>query len=158
MTFTLRPMMQDEALQIAEWHYASPYDFYDLSADEEDMAEFLDFEAWEPSVYFSVVDEHEVLSGFFTYGHHEDAIDVGLGMHPQLTGKHLGVQFCLDGLNFAKQQFQPDAFRLSVAAFNHRAIRVYEHIGFQSVRTFLNPTNGGVYEFIEMTMRAVVLR
>jgi hypothetical protein len=48
------------------------------------------------------------------------AVDVGLGLRPDLTGRALGLGFMLAGLEFARRRFAPDGFRLSVAAFNER--------------------------------------
>jgi RimJ/RimL family protein N-acetyltransferase len=36
------------------------------------------------------------------------------------------------GLDFAKDKFNTKQFRLTVATFNIRAIRIYEKIGFQT--------------------------
>jgi RimJ/RimL family protein N-acetyltransferase len=38
-----------------------------------------------------------------------------------------------------------------VAAFNQRAIAVYERAGFQEVRRYDHFTNGALYEFVWMT-------
>ncbi|MDQ2672203.1 MAG: GNAT family N-acetyltransferase, partial [Actinomycetota bacterium] len=54
----------------------------------------------------------------------EPALDVGLGMRPDLTGRGLGEEFVYAGLRFARETYSPPAFRLTVAAFNRRAIRV----------------------------------
>ena len=43
MKFTFREMTEPEAIEISEWHYDPPYDFYDLRNDMEDAREFLDF-------------------------------------------------------------------------------------------------------------------
>jgi ribosomal-protein-alanine N-acetyltransferase len=54
------------------------------------------------------------------------------------------------GLRFARETYSPPAFRLTVAAFNHRAIRVYERAGFETVVTFGAPTLGGEKEWVLM--------
>ena len=40
--------------------------------------------------------------------------------------------------------------RLSVASFNERGIKVYRRSGFRVVRNFVQVTNGGEYDFVEM--------
>ena len=42
MDYTYTVMTQEEAEEIAyNWHYEGKYSFYDIEADEEDLAEFL---------------------------------------------------------------------------------------------------------------------
>ena len=52
---------------------------------------------------------------------------------------------------FARETFAPAAFRLDVATFNQRAIRVYERAGFVPGRRFMRYTRLGQHEFMEMT-------
>lgn len=143
-------MHREDAYAISEWHYEQPYTFYDFKADEEDLREFLDFDSRRRSSYYSVFDEEGELSGFFEFTANGDAVSVGLGMRPDLTGKGLGLVFLLTGLSFALEEFRPRVFTLSVAEFNKRAIKVYEKAGFRTIRHFRNRTNGGNYEFVEM--------
>jgi RimJ/RimL family protein N-acetyltransferase len=58
------------------------------------------------------------------------ALDVGLGLRPDLTGCGLGLSFVLAGLDIALATFHPSQFRMSVDTFNRRAIAVYERAGF----------------------------
>ena len=80
----------------------------------------------------------------------EPALDVGLGMRPDLTGRGLGEEFVHAGLRFARETYSPPAFRLTVAAFNRRAIRVYERAGFETVETFGSATRGAEKEWLLM--------
>lgn len=64
-------------------------------------------------------------------------------MGPDLTGKGVGFDYVKAGLTFAKQQFSLTFFRLDVATFNHRAIRLYKKVGFQPGRIYMQKTNGG---------------
>ena len=81
-------------------------------------------------------------------------MDFGLGLRPDLTGRGLGLAYLSAGLVFAGQRFKPSRFRLSVATFNERAIRVYERAGFTPSRTFDHATNGSIHRFLEMTRPA----
>ena len=57
-------------------------------------------------------------------------------MRPDLAGRGLGAGFVLAGLRFAKEAYSPPTFRLTVAAFNLRAVRVYDRVGFEAVEAF----------------------
>lgn len=64
MKFTFREMTEPEAIEISEWHYDPPYDFYDFKNDLEDAREFPDFSNRPKDKYFSVLDEGGNLVGF----------------------------------------------------------------------------------------------
>lgn len=147
--YRFRPMDDAEARGVAGWRYDPPYDFYDGVADADDLAELLDPEC-RRDVYFSVVDEEGDLVGFFQFEHRDQTVDVGLGLRPDLTGKGLGLGFLASGLKFALQRFAPARFTLAVAAFNERAIRVYERAGFGRGEVFSHETNGGEHDFVSM--------
>jgi [ribosomal protein S18]-alanine N-acetyltransferase len=143
-------MDEVDAAAIAAWQYEPPYSFYDWTADADDLALLLGAETREGR-YFSVHDETGELVGFFGFQLEGTDVVVGLGLHPSLTGRGLGQQFVETGLEFARVRFDPARFRLSVATFNERAIRVYERCRFVPGRTYDHATNGGVYPFLEMT-------
>jgi len=147
MRFTVRPMTAADAQAIAAWHYDGPYAFYDAGAD--DLAELLDPASW-VEAYHAVVDEQGELVGYYSFGQEGVTVVVGLGLRPDLTGRGLGAGFVQAGLDVARARYAPRRFRLSVAAFNLRAITVYERAGFTRVRTFMQRTNGGEYEFVAM--------
>ena len=146
---SIAPMSQAEAERIANWTYEGPYSFYDWRADENDLAELLD-PGLRGDRYFSAHDEAGELIGFFSFLPESDAIRVGLGLRPDLTGHGLGLRYVEEGLAFARERSAPRQFRLSVAAFNERAISVYERAGFVVTRSFVHETNGGSHAFVEM--------
>lgn len=142
-------MTQDEAEVIAGWSYDPPYDFYDWLSDQHDLGELLD-PALRGDRYFSANDATGELIGFFGFGCEGDVVGVGVGLRPDLTGRGLGLAFLEQGLDFARARFAPTGFKLSVAAFNQRAITVYERSGFVVTRRFTHETNGGSFPFVEM--------
>lgn len=145
-------MTQAEAEAVASWHYAPPFDFYDWTADGDDLDLLLSPERREGR-FFSVHDGGE-LAGFFEYRREGDEVVVGLGLRPELTGHGLGVRFVEAGLLFGRERLGAQAFRLTVAEFNRRARLVYERCGFSETRTFDHETNGGVWRFVEMVRPA----
>lgn len=144
MRYTLAPISRADAEEISRWRYDEPYSVY--NGDRGSVDSLL-----EPRfLYHAVRDEREDLAGYFCFGDDarvsagrrlglyeiEPALDVGLGMRPDLTGHGRGEEFVLSGLRFARETYSPPAFRLTVATFNRRAIRVYERVGFEPVETF----------------------
>jgi len=162
LRFTLKPITPDDARAISRWRYGGRYSVYDGDLASVDSL-------LEPRLlYHSVYDERGDLAGYFCFGEdarvsagrrlgvyeREPALDIGLGMRPDLTGRGLGEEFVHAGLRFAKETYSPQAFRLTVAAFNRRAIRVYESVGFEPVETFGAPTPDGGREWLLMRREA----
>ena len=142
-------MTQADAEAISTWRYEPPYDFYDADADVGDLAELLDA-GLRGEKYFAARDELGELIGFFAFTTNAGVVAVGLGLRPDLTGLGIGLPFLERGLDFARGRFAPSTFRLAVAAFNRRAIIVYERAGFVATRSFPHETNGATFPFVEM--------
>ena len=144
-------MNEIAAQAIANWHYEGIYAFYDMDQDIKDLEELLNPQSW-TGKYCAVVDERDELVGFFSFEREDGSVVVGLGLRPDCTGKGLGQAFVEAGLEHAREKFGPATFRLSVATFNQRAIRVYEKLGFQLDGSFIAATNGGQHEFLRMVL------
>jgi RimJ/RimL family protein N-acetyltransferase len=141
------------------WRYPPPYEIYSLQP--EDVDELLD-----PVMgYVAVVDDDDqgALAGFFCFGssarvpggertelYADEACDIGLGLRPDLTGRGYGAAFVNAGIDYAIAHNRPVALRLSVAAFNQRAIHVYERAGFTPVGRCVSPVGGVETEFVVM--------
>jgi len=138
---------------VATWRYEPPYDFYDLANDPGDAAEMRDPALRER--FRAVRDEHGELVGFWYFRPRDDEVEVGLGLRPDLTGLGLGASFAEAALAFARERWSPQRFRLYVAAWNTRAIRVYERLGFGEVaRQTRSFERLGEHEFVEMERAA----
>jgi [ribosomal protein S18]-alanine N-acetyltransferase len=141
VNLVIRQASLETLAAMAIWRYDPPYDFYD--GDEEPVKN--------PERFFEVRDEQGVLVGFYYFEQRADALEYGLGMRPDLTGRGLGLGFVRAGLEFARRRFAPERIVLNVAAFNDRARIVYERAGFRltgkHVRTF---SRWGDVEFLEM--------
>ena len=162
-SYLFRPMNEEDAREIAGWRYEAPYDFYEMTNDPDDLAGLLDSERRQD--YYAILSEDgEDLVGFFCFGVEaqvpggdyadDGAVDVGLGLRPDLTGRGLGLESFLAGLEFARRRLAPESFRLSVATFNERAIRVYERAGFWRAGVFKRQSNGEERPFLLMTREA----
>lgn len=152
--FSFRPMTLEVARMIADtWKYPAPYDFYDATADAEDYAEFIAPDAW-PDHFWQVWHGDELV-GFFSAHRTEDggACEISLGLRPDLAGGGRGTIFVAAGLIQVRRAGLPARTVLSVAAFNERAIAVYEGVGFEITRRYDQPTNGGIFDFVSMELR-----
>lgn len=139
------------AHEIANWRYDPPYALYNLAADSAGADEAIRALADPSNGYFAVTDEREELVAFRCFGvearvaggdYSEDALDTGGGLRPDLTGRGLGLSVLQAGLSFGTERFHPIAFRVTVAAFNQRALRVCERAGFHVVQGFRRPSDG----------------
>jgi ribosomal-protein-alanine N-acetyltransferase len=130
--------------EIQTWRYEPPYDFYDGDAEP----------VLNPERFLAARDTSGDFVGFYYFEQRGDVLDYGLGLKPDLTGHGLGLAFFGAGLEFGRERFRPARIVLAVAAFNKRAITVYERAGFEvtdhHVRTF--PRFGDV-EFVDMEER-----
>jgi RimJ/RimL family protein N-acetyltransferase len=136
--------------EVATWHYKPPYDFYDLASDPEDEAAMHD--PSRAANYRAVLaDGDERLDAFWYFDWHNDAVEVGIGLRPDLTGHRQGEAFLTAQLAYAIRTWQPATFRLFVAAWNERAIRLYERLGFREVsRETRHFELVGDHEFLRM--------
>jgi aminoglycoside 6'-N-acetyltransferase/ribosomal-protein-alanine N-acetyltransferase len=126
--------------ELATWRYEPPYDFY--NGDEEEVLN--------PERFFSVRDDDELI-GFYYYEPHGDVLDYGLGLRPDLTGRGHGLDFFHAGLEFGRERYGPRLIQLHVAAFNARAVEVYERAGFRETgRHMRSFERWGEVEFVTM--------
>ncbi len=144
-------MTAAHAEEIAGWTYPGEYAIYSFTRDDETIRELLD------GSYFACLSEDGELTGYYCFGasariptadedvYAEDALDVGLGMRPALCGRGGGAAFLTDGLEFARAKFGATRFRLTVAAFNLRAIRAYEKAGFAAQEEIAHRRTGTAF-------------
>jgi RimJ/RimL family protein N-acetyltransferase len=143
VNLTIERASSPEIAVFDAYTYEPPYDFYNGSDDP----------VQDPERYFAARDERGSLVGFFYYDERGDTVEIGLGLRPDLTGRGLGPGFLRSGIEFARDTFHARRIVLNVAAFNDRAITVYERAGFrrtgEHVRTF---ARWGEVPFVEMEL------
>ena len=139
--YEIAAMTDAHARMISRWKYDGEYSFYDHS--EANIDEYMD------GTHYACTKDGELI-GYFCFGgeaqvptveenaYGEGFLDVGLGLRPDLCGQRLGHAFVSFGLEYARGRFDTKRFRLSVAAFNERAIRVYQRAGFVVAREVTN--------------------
>lgn len=140
MHFHFEPMNAADAEQLTHWHYQPPYQMYNSTSDLALIPSFIDPQ----NAYYSIIKNGELVA-FCCFGkeakvpggdYRQEALDIGLGVRPDLTGQGRGHMYIADVLNFARSKFDATHFRITVAAFNERALKVWKKAGFQQVQTF----------------------
>jgi len=141
------------ACEVETWHYEPPWDFYDLASDPDDAAAMHD--PARAGHCRAVLGESGRLEAFWYFDWHDEVVEVGIGLRPDVTGHGLGESFLRAQLEYASHHWQPTTFRLFVAAWNERAIRLYERLGFHEVaREIRRFELVGEHEFIRMERAA----
>lgn len=151
MAFTVRPMTQADAEAIAAWRYPGEYAFYDFAADPGDLALLLDA-ARRGDDFHSVDGADGGLAGFFQVEAAGRGVELGLGLRPDLCGRGLGEGFTRLGIDLIRRLHGPVRITLAVAAFNARAITVYERCGFGVTGRHVRHTSGDDWEFVDMEL------
>jgi [ribosomal protein S18]-alanine N-acetyltransferase len=143
----IEPLTEQHALEIAEWRYEFPYEWYDTAADPRRIELFANPARREG--LRAVVSDGGELIGFFNFVREGDEVRIGLGIRPDLTGRGMGSQFIDAGLRYAVAEWAPKRFRLWVAWWNERALRAYRRAGFREVAE-----HEGKRRFVEMERNA----
>jgi RimJ/RimL family protein N-acetyltransferase len=150
------PMTEAYARAILGWRYDPPYDAYNLdpaTAEADLTAVFLNPEYH----YHAVLDAQGELIAYRCFGpdaqvpggdYSADALDMGGGLRPDLTGRGLGPHVMLAAIEFARARFAPPAFRATVAAWNTRALRACAKAGYRPVQRFQSTAGA---EFVVLT-------
>jgi len=156
LTFT--PLDADAARTILAWRYDGPYAVDNPQPPDIDVAVAILIDP--ANAYFAARDEAGVLIGFCCFGGDAQVpggdyadtapLDVGLGLRPDLTGGGRGLSFLLATLALGRERFAPACFRLTVAAFNERAQKVYARAGFRPLARFRRGEGATASEFLIM--------
>ncbi len=160
MELNIKQMNYDEAKQISKWIYQEPYSIYSMDGSDNCIGELLN------GTYFSASDEENNLIGYYCFGESaqvpvgnqfgaydcKDITDIGLEINPNLCGQGLGLKFFSSGLDYARNNLSAKRFRLTVATFNQRAIKVYQKAGFEKINSFDRITETGKIDFWVMIL------
>jgi [ribosomal protein S18]-alanine N-acetyltransferase len=152
MEFDFRPMSPAAAERISRWRYPEPYTVYSLPADQTNS--HIEYMCDPANAYYAVSTTDDDLIGFRSFGldgqvaggdYHDNALDTGGGLRPDLTGQRFGLPLLMAGLAFGRQTYLPAAFRVTVAAFNQRALTVVRRAGFIPVQQFTHVATGQAF-------------
>ena len=150
-------MTETAARAIAAWTYPTPYALYNHGLDRRDavVQALLD-----PAHRFRAVTQGSgTLVAFCCLGpnaqvvggdYARPAIDIGMGMRPDLTGLGHGGGLVAAVLDHARGARPGTTMRVTVAAFNARARRVWEAAGFRERSRFVRASDN--LEFVVLTL------
>jgi ribosomal-protein-alanine N-acetyltransferase len=143
MKFSFHPLDEASAREIVEWKYDPPYDFYHYDPKQEKAS--IRYMINPENRLYAIRGGEEELVGFCSFGNDAQvpggdystgALDVGLGLRPDWTGKGKGAEVIRETLAFANRKFRPVQFRVSIAAFNRRARKAWAKAGFVEAGEF----------------------
>ena len=153
MSFGVRPLTQADAEAVATWAYPGEYAFYDSTADPDDLAVLLDGDR-RGDDFYAADGGDGLLAGFFQLKPRAGTVEIGLGLRPDLCGRRLGESFTRAGIDLVRRTHGEAGITLAVAAFNARAITVYERCGFGETGRHVRRTAGADWEFVDMELRS----
>jgi len=152
MSFSFVPMDEPSAREVVAWSYSAPYDVYNLgSGDVEAAVRVLIDPQYS---YYAITSQDGDLVAFCCLGvdarvpggdYAAPALDIGLGVRPDLTGQGRGITFVNAVLEFAHSKFGSSAFRVTIAGFNVRAQRVWQKAGFCLAQRFERRPDGAPF-------------
>jgi hypothetical protein len=76
---TIPPAAAETFEELEAWRYEAPYDFYDGDQDP----------VLNPERFYRAHGEDGTLVGFYYFEEKGDAVEIGLGLRPDLTGRHV---------------------------------------------------------------------
>ncbi|GAB2570364.1 GNAT family N-acetyltransferase [Gracilibacillus alcaliphilus] len=149
------------AQEISQWVYSEPYSIYNMDTTDEAIEELLN------GFHFALHSTVDDIIGYYCIGKsaqvpaghryhvydNTECLDLGLGLHPNLTGSGLGLSFVKSIIKDVKKSYPLYGIRLTVALFNQRAITVYKKAGFEEGVLFSRKNTDGRMEFMTMFLK-----
>lgn len=157
MEFVEQINSKDIAKKIVDWEYPPPYDIYNQEDKKEAVEVILSNDYYKYSY-------KDILIGYFCFGNaakifnkydniytDEDYLDIGIGLNPQFCNSGRGYNFFSKAMKVGRKLYEQEKFRLTVAQFNKRAIKVYKKYGFREKNSFESKRKNKTVKFITMT-------
>lgn len=156
MNVIIRPITAAEIAVFLPWQYEPPYDVYNMLANGADGDAFDEMVAYflEPENHCCAILHEGEFIGFCTFGadgqvaggdYSQPALDVGMGMKPELTGQKRGQHFIAAAIQYATEMFPSTPLRATIAAKNGRAQHMCKKVGFVRQEEFICPRNGKAF-------------
>jgi RimJ/RimL family protein N-acetyltransferase len=158
VTVDVRAATEEDVRLFSAWTYEPPYDVYNVTdSSDEAVRYFLGAD-----VQCHVLEESGAVVGFVTFGsdahvpggdYAREALDIGLGIDPELTGNGNGSRYIDAAVTFAHSAFNDQRMRVTIAANNVRAQRAWTSVGFLQTSDFFAPhTVMGTKKFVVLEL------
>jgi len=156
LSISYRPAEKKHAREFVNWQYEPPYDVYNCPPEE--IGDAVQYNIDLKNNVYTMFNESDILIGYCSYGkdaqvpggdYNEEALDIGLMIKPDLTGQGMGAAFAKEVIRYGIAKYAPKKLRVTIAAFNKRAMRVWEKNGFQQTQNFKRSKDE--MEFVVMT-------
>lgn len=154
--YTVHTLSATDAEAIATWTYEPPYQIYNMDGS---ASLLLDAAAR----YFGVYEGDELMA-FCCFGGEgqvpgfdysaSPALDIGVGMDPNLIGRGRGRATLAAILAFGAAQCRPGYWRATIAAFNQRSQQMFRNAGFVEVARFVS-TGATPREFVVVVKEVI---
>ena len=119
--------------------FSSAFKDYDFSLNADELRRMLDRRGYNPQLSFGVFFEGRLISFVFNgtgmYNNILTAYDTGTGTVPSFRGLHLTQKIFTFSLELICQQGVRQ-YVLEVLQHNHKAIKIYRKLGFETQRNF----------------------
>ncbi|MGB7337725.1 MAG: GNAT family N-acetyltransferase [Phototrophicaceae bacterium] len=142
MDWRFEPMSVEAAHTMIAWRYEDAYSLYNINTDDIE-AELIYM--CDPVNHYYAIYDNDVLVGHVSFfadaqvkggDYSADALDIGAGMRPDTTGKGNGTKTIAAILDFARERYQPKAFRATIIEWNKRSQKATTNNGFKEVSRF----------------------
>lgn len=151
MQLTLSSMNENDAREYIAWRYDAPYDIYNVVMDDNELRDYVAFCVDPSNRMFAIRDSRAEMVGFCVYGadaringgdYRQDALDIGMGIRPDHTGRGLGGTFAGTVIQHALLTYRPNGLRVTILDYNTRAKRVWQRLGFEQTQVFASLNDG----------------
>jgi RimJ/RimL family protein N-acetyltransferase len=141
---TVRPVAEADIRDFATWRYEPPLDVYNITQTMDEAVEYF----LQPSTGGHVILKAGKLVAFCTFGadarvpggdYSAPGLDIGMGVKPSLIGGGAGRSYVEAVVGFAHETFDIEPLRVTIAAGNQAALRVWSRAGFVETQRFQAP-------------------
>lgn len=137
--------------EICSWKYSGDYAIYNLPAYEKMKAQQIGFLNPAREKNFRAFYNADVLVGFVNILEEETEVFIGIGVNPELCGRHYGQHILQETYAISKELYPNKSFYLEVRTWNKRAINCYLKAGFKiDGEPFEQRTGSGLGTFYRM--------